>query len=96
MPDLFTRDHARNTDPDTSHAAAEEAHTVADRHRLMIVVQLQRGPQTAGEIAEAIGLHVSQVNRRTGDLIADGLVEDTGSRRRGPNGRMMRVLRRVG
>lgn len=89
----FSRTHARNSDPDTSHAAATKAPTLATVHRAMILRILRRyGGMTAAEIASRTPLDTHQINRRTGELIQEGVVVDTGQRRLGPTMRQMRVL----
>jgi predicted ArsR family transcriptional regulator len=84
---------ARATDPVTSHDAADEAQQIAAHHRAMVLQALKRhGAQTAAEIADVTPLDSVQATRRLSDLLSDGLVTDTGQRRPGPSGRLMRVL----
>ena len=62
---------ARNTDPDTSHMAAEAFTRSGKRlsHNMRILKAIINKPgMTAGEIAEATGLTQVQVSRRTADF----------------------------
>lgn len=93
--DLWALAHARRSDPLTSHAAARQAKPLASEHARRILTLMQDGQdRTSAEVAQAIGLQSHQCNRRTGELIASGHLEPTGSTRSNPDGgRQMRVLR---
>jgi hypothetical protein len=85
----------RRDDPDTSHAAAREAFGVAAAHRQLILRVLRDGrgrDWTATEIADAADLTVVQVCRRLHELVADGEIEPTASRRPTASGRMARAF----
>ena len=62
---IFVEPRARNTDPDTSHAAAARASTFAVSHRNKIMAVLTE-PMTIKEIAQRCGLdHVAVARRMT-------------------------------
>lgn len=68
---------ARNSDPETSHAAAErhERTGIAATRRLMIEKEVTLRPnQTYREIARAVGLDPVETMRRLNDLEVRGLV----------------------
>ena len=93
----FDVTHARPTDPDTSHEAAQQAEGPARRHKRIIVGVLRVwGPLASYEIADrCAALDYWQVTRRISDLRRDGKVEDSGARRLTPNGRPAGVWRLV-
>jgi len=67
---------ARNSDPDTSHEAAESMEGEADTQRKWILASLRRmGPQTADELDQRLGLRPTSAGRRLSEL--SGLVEMT-------------------
>ncbi len=92
--------HRRNSDPDTSHAAAEAA---GSKRQLGIAARLYR----AFADAYPFGLTADEAARRAGFTRADGAwkrcsdlkrqraVYDTGQRRPGESGRDQAVLRLV-
>jgi predicted ArsR family transcriptional regulator len=84
-------EHARNTDPETSHAAAARIEPSGARHRARIMAVLERGPGTFEEIALRAELRDSQVWRRLPDLQKLGFAEPTGEERPGASGRFQRV-----
>jgi hypothetical protein len=80
---------ARNTDPDTSHRAAESVDRARLRETQRIILNLlvEHGPATDEDIADwlfARGHRVSPSGARTrrAELVAKGLVYDTGRRLR--------------
>lgn len=78
MQNLFTP-RARRTDPKTSKDAARRAARFAASHAGMILAAIVASPGiTALQIADRIGLHKSQVNKRTGELAAEGMIERNG------------------
>jgi len=84
----FAKTHARSDNIDTSHIAAERAETMADRQRIKIFQALAAcGPQTSDEIAIRVGLLTHQVIKRVSDLRNDGVIIDTGERKRTRTGR---------
>ena len=71
--------HARATDPDTSHAAAESMVKPAEAQRRKILASLKRhGPATADEIDERIGWRPTTAGRRMKELVEVGKLRDTG------------------
>lgn len=77
---------ARNSDPDTSHAAARTAERIVLTAAVLDVVH-RCGPSTVCEVAHALGINAWRTSKRMSDLKNDGLVVDTGTRRRGDSGR---------
>ena len=91
----FAHTHARRADPDTSFLAADAAGGLATRHKTIIANVLASGGLTSAEISDRCDLTYWQVTRRIGDLKHDGVVCDSGMRRRTPNGRKACVWRLV-
>jgi len=90
--DLFlpSEAHARNTDPETSHEAAEEiSGNQATRMEYEVLACLRRFPGglTMHEICHLTGLRWNTASPRIKPLRLKGLVEDSGDRREGPVGR---------
>ncbi len=79
---------ARLTDPDTSHAAAEDAQENASTHRARALALLQSHPDglTDFELADLTGLQQTSIGKRRGELRDRGLVRDSGRRRPAPSG----------
>jgi hypothetical protein len=69
---------ARRTDPATSHAAAEQAGCLTERHERQIVAGLLDGPLGASGIAKLCGLLPHQVGKRLAKLERDGRIVQTG------------------
>lgn len=74
---------ARNTDPDTSHLAAEViGPSVRELQRKVLTYAAQRG--LGGfidpEMNEDFGTHSSTFRTRRSELVALGMIEDTGER----------------
>jgi predicted Rossmann fold nucleotide-binding protein DprA/Smf involved in DNA uptake len=69
---------ARRTDPATSHAGAEQAGCLAERHERQIVAGLLNGPLGASGIAKLCGLLPHQVGKRLAKLERDGRIVQTG------------------
>jgi hypothetical protein len=95
--DDFTRTHARNRDPATSHEAAPPTRKKQSIWKNLEAV-FRRYPRglTAHEAAELAGYSDADgAWKRVSDLLADGLIESTGQTKPGPHGRMQRVLRWV-
>lgn len=82
----------RNTDPITSHMAAEHAVGFSVAHRAMILAALkQHGSMTAHEIARHIpGLLAHQILKRLPELYREEKIAPTGELRR-TNRHMARV-----
>ena len=97
MPDLFTwaaSPRARQSDPATSHAAAESMQGEAsEHHELILAVLNDHEGLTATEIGCRCKLSSVQVARRMKELERLGLAETTGETRRTQSGRMARVWR---
>lgn len=79
---------ARNTDPATSHEAADSARDLASRHAMMILEALHKhGAMSPTAIARVLGLDRSQVFRRMSDLEKNGLAHPTGRTVKSPSNR---------
>jgi predicted ArsR family transcriptional regulator len=79
----------RNTDPDTSHAAADQAAELAIKHHGIIMVALET-PGTIYDIAARTDLDHNAVARRMSELERMDLVFTDG-KKKGASGRMCRV-----
>jgi len=89
---------ARNTDPSTSHEAAEDARAHSGRHRAMALEALRKaGPSglTDFELADATGVAQTSIGVRRKELVNAGLVEATAERRPAPSGSAAIVWRVV-
>ena len=86
-------EHARRTDPDTSHQAA--ASMDPTKQMTIIYVSLVMHPDglTAEQIAGATGLEKHAVGKRMSDLVRTQSVVDSGERRDNHNGRKATVWR---
>jgi len=92
----FQHTHSRADGPDTSADAALAARDLAEAQKARILIAIKNhGPMTSHEIARHVNLHAHQVGKRTPDLVADRLIEDSGARRLTPSGRMATVWRAV-
>ena len=86
--DLFAP-NVRPTDPDTSHAAAVSTparHT--DRARALQVHRQHPAGLTDFELADLMGRQQTSAGKRRGELVAAGLIVDSGRRRPAPSGAM--------
>lgn len=79
----------RNTDPDTSHAAADQADDLANKHHVIIVAALEQ-PGTIYDIASRTDLDHNAVARRMSELERLDFVYPDG-KKKGASGRMCRV-----
>lgn len=78
---------ARNTDPITSHMAADSAAKFNQSHADRILAALrQQGPSTAHELEKASGLTVVQIDRRLIEIERQGHARRTKETRRTPTG----------
>jgi hypothetical protein len=79
---------ARNTDPDTSHAAAERTPSIRRRDRRLVLCEHGRCPNglTDFELAEHLNRQQTSVGKGRGELRDLGLIYDTGLRRPAPSG----------
>lgn len=76
--DYSAIEHARSTDPKTSHDAARKARPLVTNHAARILDALKRrGPMNAHEIGRYTGLTVVQIDRRLPDLKKANLAEPT-------------------
>ena len=90
--DRFAAEHARKSDPSTSHQAATGAAQFAGRHSARILACLKHhGPLTADEIAVHVGLNGHQVNKRLPDLRKSGKAIPTGQTRKSNSNHPERV-----
>lgn len=86
----------RNSDPDTSHEAAEKL--TAGKLEALVYEVIARHPNgcTGDEVCRALPMHgVQTISPRYAPLIRKGYIEDTGERRKGSTSRLQRVLRVV-
>lgn len=83
---------SRNTDPITSHMAAERAQLTATPNRMMVLRHLiEGGPMTDFELADACGIQQTSIGKRRGECRDAGLVEQLQDRgtavsRKSPSG----------
>jgi len=92
MQTQFSHTHARTTDPFTSHEAAEQALSLSDRHRWIILAALKEyGAMSKDEIANVTDLNGIQIARRLPDLEKANLARPTGETRTSESGRQERV-----
>ncbi len=83
---------ARNTDPPTSHKAAETVVEFKGEHHRKIYEALKTMKDgTFYEIAEVAGMPPSSVWRRLNELEKSGRIITTGEERHGNSGRMCRI-----
>ncbi len=79
---------ARNTDPSTSHEAADAARDLALQHATLILATLRRyGALSPTGIAQRLGLDRAQVFRRMSDLEKQGRAYPTGNVLKSPSNR---------
>lgn len=87
-------ENARQSDPWTSHAAAENVVRFGAKHIEIVLNTLRRfGPGTIDELAKRCPLTSVQIARRLADAEKRGLAEPTGHTRMSASGRMERVWR---
>ena len=89
--DLFAR--ARNTDPDTSHEAAERATPAVPALRDLIVEALrkERYGLTSRQLAEKTGRDLVSISPRLKPMVEDGVVKRAAWFYQGENGRRMTI-----
>lgn len=102
----FPRPVARNTDPDTSHAAAASVRNVTETHRRVLELLERFGSASDGDLLiywrqmdslEGWGpISTSGLRTRRAELVALGLVEDSGERSTTETGRACIVWQAVG
>lgn len=95
IPDGDTIPQAwRNTDPDTSRAAAPTSERVrADQALVLTTHEFHRGGLTDFELADLLGRQQTSVGKRRGELRDLGLIEDAGKTRPAPSGASATVWR---
>lgn len=84
---------ARNTDPDTSHAAAEDSGKTRARHHRVIMDAFHKRPEekmTSEEVSERVYLTHDQVWRRMNELCDAGSVVKLDEKHRNRSGSMAR------
>lgn len=87
---------ARNSDPGTSHAAADAAHELQARHHRIILTALrEHGPAGKDRLAALTCLTGVQVCRRLSELDSLGLAKPTGKTVKSTSGRQEREWRAV-
>lgn len=93
MDDLFgerpSQAHARRDDPDTSHeAAAAVSPLLNEVQRAVLAFAKRRGRDgfTDPELSAYFSCDGSTYRSRRAELVADGLIEDSGDRRRPEEG----------
>lgn len=85
---------ARRTDPDTSHAAAEDDRSAMELLVYEAIAQFHEFGCTAEELLHTLpNHHWNSITPRIYPLIRKGWVEDTGERRMSRFGRTQRVIR---
>lgn len=90
------RKMARNTDPDTSHDAAEKVDAARLERMVYEVICMYPLGCTSDQIMKHFPNHgVQTISPRYAPLLRKGLIYDTGERRPGNLGRQQRVLRKV-
>jgi DNA-binding MarR family transcriptional regulator len=75
---ILTFPRARNTDPVTSLASADQADRLSAHHYELIIQALKFGSMGCSGIAFVCGLHKSQVARRLSELESRGRIKLTG------------------
>lgn len=87
QPDLFAP-AARNTDPETSHAAASEHPDIRDNDRRLVLITHAAHPNglTDFELAALLRRQQTSLGKRRGELRDMGLIEQTELRRPAPSG----------
>jgi hypothetical protein len=80
--------NVRTTDPDTSYRAAFANAGTRDSQRLACYRALRAAPPgyMDWQLAERVGIQLNSANKRRGELVAKGLVVDSGRRGITPTG----------
>lgn len=98
MTPIHPRHLARNSDPLTSHIAAERTAEFSCAHRSLVYLTLSDNyPKALGaeQIAELCGLQAYQVRKRLPELEKLGLAEPTEHTRKTGSGRPERLWQKV-
>jgi len=96
---LWEEPTARNTDPATSHLAAEDARALSGRHRRLAYETLRAAGDrglTDFELAARTGIAQTSIGVRRKELVRAGYAEPTGERRPAPSGSLAMVWRAKG
>ena len=93
--------HARTTDPQTSHEAADSVQNLTETQEYILKALVR--PRTDVDIVEiyrnfkyAPRASESGIRSRRAELVAAGLIEDSGERRKLPSGRNAIVWKLAG
>ena len=86
---IFNR--ARNSDPVTSHQAAEQVTTAPKHYQIIHLALIEHGPMGKDQIASKTGLEPNAVARRLPELQKLGLAATTGETVNSRAGRKERV-----
>lgn len=90
------RKMARNSDPDTSHAAAEKIDSAKLERMVYEVICMYPNGCTLDQINKHFpGRGQQSISPRLAPLMRKGLICDSGERRPGGSGRNQRVLKKV-
>ena len=86
--EMFTPPTVRNTDPETSHRAAERMANALNTDRRHVLVSHSHHPNglTDFELAKLCDRQQTSVGKRRGELCDVGLIEQTQLRRPAPSG----------
>lgn len=86
---------ARNTDPITSHRAVDDIspHVTKREGEVLAALKSNTFGMTINDIADYLGRSLVSVSPRLKPLVLKGLVEDSGLRRDGPEGRSRVIWR---
>lgn len=84
---------ARNTDPATSHAGAASVRFRASSQKGRLLRAFAHGPAIAEEAAQRAQLGHVGYWKRVSELLADGLIEETGDTARSRAGEACRIYR---
>jgi hypothetical protein len=83
------RPRARASDPETSHDAAQSVERLTEKHEYMLALLRDVGPATDERLFQYAIAVMSESGARTrrSELVAMGLVRDSGKRRKTRSGR---------
>ena len=90
------RAYARNSDPNTSHMAADDIQPHVTNLQHMVLSALQdNGAMTTEQVAEYLGINIVSISPRFRPMAIRGVISDTGERRQNKSGRSAIVWRAV-
>lgn len=87
-----TEAHARNSDPSTSHDAAQRVRFSKLQLKVLNLLRLRGEWMTSIEISEALGIHVWSISPRMKPLLVRGLVENRKMKGDNSNGKERLLL----